>query len=236
MPALSAGTCIDGCTLLWNMYAWPITILLVASHYDTIVQLGPRWPSRPTRRLHALVRSRRQSLRVHRLGRRTDLTRPRLSQLASSLHSFRNVAMIRMSAFVRASGPVLAGLIALAGTPVGNAAPPPNIVVVMTDDLDDGSFQILLAMGLLPNIKSTIVNRGVRFSNSFATHPLCAPSRATFLTGQYAHNHGVLNNAMPIGGVARLVDTSTIATALPHPYRKGHVGKYLNQYGNVSTA
>jgi len=145
--------------------------------------------------------------------------------------------MPRISAFVgRASCLVLAGLMALAAAPVGNAAPPPNIVVVMTDDLDDGSFQILLAMGLLPNIKSTIVDRGVRFSNSFATHPLCAPSRATFLTGQYAHNHGVLNNEPPVGGVARLVDASTTATALPYPYRKGHVGKYLNQYGSESTA
>ena len=132
---------------------------------------------------------------------------------------------------------LLIGLVTFAHAPVVNAAPaPPHIVVVMADDLDDLSLQILLSAGLLPNIKNNIVNRGVRFSNAFSTNPLCAPSRATMLTGQYSHNHRVLSNEHPDGGVAQLDDSAVLATALQPIFRTGHVGKYLNHYGDLTTA
>ncbi|MGI0038132.1 MAG: sulfatase family protein, partial [Nitrososphaera sp.] len=108
----------------------------------------------------------------------------------------------------------------------------PNIVVIMADDLEERSLDILIKNGLVPNIKTHIVDKGITFSNSFVTYPLCCPSRATFLTGQYPHNHDVWHNELPSGGASKLSDTSTIATWLDDAqYHTGFVGKYLNKYG-----
>jgi len=113
------------------------------------------------------------------------------------------------------------------------AAPAPNIVVVMADDLDVGSFNTMVDEGLLPNIASNLIDRGFVFSNAFVTDALCCPSRATFLTGQYPHNHGVLSNFAPDGGVLQFDDSSTLATWLQAAgYRTGFVGKYLTGYGS----
>jgi arylsulfatase A-like enzyme len=115
---------------------------------------------------------------------------------------------------------------------VPSAAARPNVVVVMADDLDSRSYGRLLRLGLLPSVETALVERGVTFRNSFVTNPLCCPSRATFLTGQYSHNNRVLSNAPPNGGVLRLDDRSTLATWLRAAgYRTSMVGKYLNYYG-----
>lgn len=44
-----------------------------------------------------------------------------------------------------------------------------------------------------PNI-DRLANEGIRFTNAFATTPLCSPSRASLLTGQYARTHGIIDN------------------------------------------
>src|SRR5688572_23202005 len=69
-----------------------------------------------------------------------------------------------------------------------------NVVVIMVDDLDVGSLEKAVASGFMPNLKTYIYNKGKTFSNAFVSYSLCCPSRATFLTGQYAHNHGIKNN------------------------------------------
>jgi N-acetylglucosamine-6-sulfatase len=44
-----------------------------------------------------------------------------------------------------------------------------------------------------PNV-DRLAREGARFLNAFATTPLCSPSRASFLTGQYAHTNGIIDN------------------------------------------
>ena len=101
----------------------------------------------------------------------------------------------------------------------------PNVVVVMTDD------QTSAAMDAMPVTESLIGDQGATFSNSFASFPLCCPSRATFLTGQYAHNHRVLNNIPPQGGFDTLRGGETLPVWLQRAgYYTGLVGKYLNGY------
>ena len=75
-------------------------------------------------------------------------------------------------------------------------APPrrPNIVFVLVDDM---RWDDLGAAGH-PFIETPHMNRlasdGARFTNAFATTPLCSPSRASFLTGQYPHKNGIVDN------------------------------------------
>lgn len=74
------------------------------------------------------------------------------------------------------------------------AAARPNIVFVLMDDL---RWDELGCMGhpfaRTPNI-DRIAREGVAFRNAFVTTPLCSPSRASFLTGLYAHAHGITDN------------------------------------------
>lgn len=113
----------------------------------------------------------------------------------------------------------------------------PNVVVIMADDLSVGELNQALSKGWMPNLEMHLVNRGTTFKRSFVSDSLCCPSRATFLTGQYPHNHNVLDNTLPEGGVTRLNDTSTLATWLQRVgYRTGLIGKHLNGYGRNKVA
>src|SRR5262249_36056172 len=67
-------------------------------------------------------------------------------------------------------------------------------------------------------------------------HLACCPSRASILSGQYAHSHGVLTNNGPNGGAKVFHDASTLATWLRGAgYQTGLYGKYLNQYQDFGT-
>lgn len=70
----------------------------------------------------------------------------------------------------------------------------PNVVFILVDDLrHDGMSCAGHPFARTPNI-DRIATGGLRFSNAFAVSALCAPSRATFLTGQYGHTNGVRTN------------------------------------------
>jgi len=70
----------------------------------------------------------------------------------------------------------------------------PNFVIFMTDDQ---RFDAMSCAGneilKTPNM-DRLAAEGLRFTNMFVTNSLCAPSRATLLTGQYSHTHGVRDN------------------------------------------
>ena len=115
---------------------------------------------------------------------------------------------------------------ASSGKSQSSSAVRPNVVVLMTDD------QTVESMRVMPNVKALIADQGVTFDNSFVSYSLCCPSRSTFLTGQYAHNHGVLGNTAPNGGYYKLDSTNTLPVWLQRAgYQTIHLGKYLNQYG-----
>src|SRR5687767_15877990 len=76
----------------------------------------------------------------------------------------------------------------------------PNIVFIMTDDHAD---QAISAYGSnrnqTPNI-DRLAREGVRFDRCYVTNSICAPSRATILTGKYSHKNGHYDNYSEFDG------------------------------------
>ena len=105
----------------------------------------------------------------------------------------------------------------------------PNIVLILTDDQDSKSLKYM------PHVRQHVVNEGVTFTNAFAANNLCCPDRASILTGKYAHNHGVYDNAGCSGFFgAHGLDGETFATWLNRAgYRTAYFGKYLNEYKSL---
>ena len=142
--------------------------------------------------------------------------------IAGMAASTRWIVLVALAAGVASMG-ALNGAASPGKSDVANR---PNVVVFMTDD------QTVESMRVMPNVKALIADQGVTFDNSFVSYSLCCPSRSTFLTGQYAHNHGVWGNAAPNGGYYKLDSTNTLPVWLQHAgYQTIHLGKYLNQYG-----
>jgi N-acetylglucosamine-6-sulfatase len=81
-------------------------------------------------------------------------------------------------------------------SPDGSRTFRPNIVFILIDDLRWDELSIVGH----PYIKTPNIDRigkeGALFRNAFLTTPLCSPSRASFLTGQYAHTHGITGKSI----------------------------------------
>jgi arylsulfatase A-like enzyme len=104
--------------------------------------------------------------------------------------------------------------------------PHPNVLVIITDD------QPLDTEWATPRTFHWLAGQGTDLAHGFATTPLCAPSRASIFTGQYAHNHGVRSN----GHSAKLDHHGTVQRYLRQAgYRTGIYGKFLNGW-NVQDA
>ena len=97
--------------------------------------------------------------------------------------------------------------------------PRPNIIFIFTDDQPYHTVQYM------PTVRDVLMKDGINFENGFATTPLCCPSRASILTGEYVHNHQVYTNTMPLGGAPKFNDASSYAVWLKDAgYRTAYLG------------
>lgn len=109
------------------------------------------------------------------------------------------------------------------GEPTAQVATRPNVVFVLTDDQRWDAISLQGNSGPLetPNI-DRLGQEGVYFRNAFATTSLCSPSRASILTGLYAHTHGVTDNFTEFPE-----DTRTWPLVLQqNGYETAYIGKY----------
>jgi len=110
----------------------------------------------------------------------------------------------------------------LAGWAAGLQAARPNVVLVLCDDI---RWDALSCAGH-PHVKTPHIDQlaeeGLYFENMFCTTSLCSPSRASILSGLYAHAHGVTNN---------FTDYPETLNSFPRQlqqagYQTGYIGKW----------
>ncbi len=104
----------------------------------------------------------------------------------------------------------------------------PNVVVIVADDLDKKLLRYM------PLTRRLIGQQGATFDRYYVEQSTCCTSRASILSGEYTHNHGVRGNHYPAGGFFRWHDGRE-SEALPtwlvaNGYRSALLGKYLNEY------
>ncbi len=98
----------------------------------------------------------------------------------------------------------------------------PNIVFILIDDQRYDAFSFEGHPYLETPHLDRLAREGVVFENAFVTTSLCSPSRASILTGQYAHRHQVLANRTPLDP-----SIPTFATVLQEAgYDTAFVGKW----------
>lgn len=118
---------------------------------------------------------------------------------------------------------------ALALAPAALAASKPNIILIQADDQTASQF----TPRVMPETTKLLADRGTTFGNYIVTTALCY--RASLMTGQYAHNHGVMNNDADGGGYPALIDKGNVLPVWLQQagYRTIHIGKFLNSYGQA---
>ncbi len=117
---------------------------------------------------------------------------------------------------------LLLACLSVANSP--GAEPPPNILFILIDDM---RWDITGVEGhpyvQTPNI-DRIAREGVRFERAFVSNPVCSPSRATFLTGQYSSTHGIIDNQDRVDASMKL---NTFAFPLQEAgYETYYLGKW----------
>ena len=124
---------------------------------------------------------------------------------------------------------LLLGVLASAypgGARRAEAVPPPNIILILTDDQ---RWDTLWAMD---KVQLRLVQKGTTFANAFVTTPLCCPTRSSLYSGGYLpKNTNVLTNLLPNGSVSTFTDIPTLGTLIKqNGYATGFIGKYMNKY------
>jgi N-acetylglucosamine-6-sulfatase len=124
---------------------------------------------------------------------------------------------------------VVLGVVISSARSMAVAAEEPNIVLVVTDDLTKKDYFDL------GNNLGSFASGGTFFHNAFVTTALCCPSRASALTGLYAHNHHITQHIDPGTGYEQYNAEGYDERDLPvwlkgAGYRTGLVGKYMNKY------
>ncbi len=137
--------------------------------------------------------------------------------------------------------------LALGRAPTAAALPAgrPNVIVIQTDDEDMREMYQTFTnpqgkrVPVMRKTLSALARGGVTFGNYYVSDSLCGPSRATYLTGQYAHNNGIEGNnneTTSEGAYPNFIRSSAahqnLAVWLQRAgYRTIHIGKFLNRFG-----
>jgi arylsulfatase A len=103
----------------------------------------------------------------------------------------------------------------------------PNILFILADDMGYGDFSLFNYGTTQTPALDQLVQEGICLTQHYAGSALCAPARASLLTGRYPQRTGVIDT-MAVGGMDRLsLQETTIADVLGNNgYRTGLIGKW----------
>ena len=125
---------------------------------------------------------------------------------------------------------ILFSAIAVEVSPIA-AADKPNIIIFLADDLGYADMGVNGCKDISTPHVDSIAKNGVRFTDGYAAHPVCSPSRAALMSGMYQHRFGFEHNsgperfASPDFGMPR--DVPSLAEKLKaQGYATGMVGKW----------
>jgi arylsulfatase A-like enzyme len=132
----------------------------------------------------------------------------------------------------------IAGIAALGLPPPGQPGqsqtpnPRPNVLIFMTDGQRPDEIGIAGNPLLKTPNMDRIITEGIAFRNAFVVNALCAPTRATFLTGLYSVRHGVIDNKdRPIAEGVPLISNLLRAAGYEVAFcGKSHVRDALRNY------
>ncbi len=128
---------------------------------------------------------------------------------------------ITRRAFVAALGGALS-----AARLTGQSVKPPNIIVILADDLGFGDVGCFGSTLPTPNL-DRMAQEGVRLERFYSASPVCSPSRAALLTGRYPARCGVINVLMPNATDGLKASERTVSKILrERGYRTGCIGKW----------
>ena len=118
----------------------------------------------------------------------THFRSPEAGMVAAGVEGMR----AKLSWLVAGLGVLAAGILLLTTAPAPPT--PPNVIVIMADDHAEKAISAYGSTLIrTPNI-DRLADEGIRFSSSFVTNSICAPSRAVLLTGKYSHRNGLRDN------------------------------------------
>jgi arylsulfatase A len=103
--------------------------------------------------------------------------------------------------------------LAVAGVALQRATPPPNLVIILCDDLGYGDLASYGGAHKTPNLDS-FAREGMRFTHYISANPVCSPSRAALLTGRYPTRVGVPRVLNPADTIGLNLDETTLAQSL----------------------
>jgi arylsulfatase A-like enzyme len=108
-----------------------------------------------------------------------------------------------------------------------------NVIFILTDDQRYDELGFMNPVLETPHM-DRLAKEGVHFENAFVTTSLCSPSRASILTGQYMHNHGVVDNNSAIAEGTKFfpmfLQKLGYETAF---FGKWHMGESLSSRGKL---
>jgi len=121
---------------------------------------------------------------------------------------------------------MLSAAAALSYPLLGQTKRPPNVVFIYADDLGYGDLGCYGSSNRTPNV-DRLAAEGVRFTQFYSANPVCSPSRAALLTGQYPTRVGVPRVLNPNDTVGLSLSEKTLADVLKaRNYKTMCIGKW----------